>query len=180
MKPGKKKPPVRGRGSGILRLDNSDDSAIRPGDKKLKEINRQYREFWEAESKTLKSLIKRWPDFAQLAATKIECDALVHGIRSANSIEYEVSKLFKQLGLVVKLTKREQKIWSVIQQGVEGPTYCREVHRAGVKPRKSWLDDDCPSTYPEAYREGEPWRKRIQDEKCRIKNKAELAQLVDP
>lgn len=182
IKPGKKKPRLE-PGPEVLRLSASDDSAIRPGDKKLNEINRQNREFWKAKSKKLEKQLKRWPEFARLAAQQIECDALLYGIRSADSMEKEVDTLVEKLELVVMLTDHEQKIWRVIEQGGEllkGEMYCRELHRANVKTCKAWRADGCPSTYPEAYREGRPWRKRIQDEKCRIQKKGELAQLVEP
>ena len=73
-----------------------------------------------------------------------------------------------------KLKPREQRIWKVIQQGVKGPIYCRELHNAKLRPPTAWLEAGCPSTYPEAYRQGDPWTKRIQDEKHRIQKRAEL------
>lgn len=171
------------RGRRYFELSASDDSAIRPGPKKprnLEEINRQNRLFWEARSKKFKRQIKRWPGFVEKALHKMEADALVYGIKSVRSFEYELDKkLVEQIGAGVRLTLRERKVWNVIQQGSRGKQYCRELHNARLKPCKSWVDDDCPSNYIEAYREGQPWRKRIQDEKHRIKNKAELIQLVE-
>jgi hypothetical protein len=77
------------------------------------------------------------------------------------------------------LTDHEQKLWSVIQRGLKGPTYCREVHNAGARPRKEWISDGCPGTYPGAYLQGQPWTKRIQDEKSKVRHKAELAGLAN-
>jgi hypothetical protein len=77
-----------------------------------------------------------------------------------------------------ELTEREDKIWRVIQRGVKGSEYCRELGNAGVAPRKSGIWKDCPRKYASAYLEGEPWRHRIQDEKSRIRRKAELAGLA--
>jgi hypothetical protein len=163
-------------------MSTSDDKASCPGDKKSltpEEINYRNRLYWEARSEKFRKQLKKWPRFAEIARNKMEADTLINGLRSTHSMEDEVEQLVEQLRIVVKLTAREEKIWRVIQRGVEGAAYCRELHRARVKPRKFWLSEDCPSTYPEAYREGVPWRKRIQDEKSRIKSKAELAQLVD-
>jgi hypothetical protein len=72
------------------------------------------------------------------------------------------------------LNKREQKIWEVVQRGLKGAQYCRELHNADVRPRKSWTDRDCPGTYPSAYLEVR-WRQMVQDEKTKISRKAKLA-----
>jgi hypothetical protein len=159
-------------------LSSSDDSAIRPRNKKLEEINLQNRLFWEAKSEKLRKQLKRWPELAALASKKIEFKATVRGIKNAPGMEKTVGKLVEGLGIAVKLTAREQKIWSVIQQGLKGAQYCRELHNSKLKACKAWIEEDCPSTYPEAYKEGGPWPKRIQDEKHRIRIKAELAELV--
>ena len=76
------------------------------------------------------------------------------------------------------LTAREEKIYRVIQAGSKGAQYCREVHNAGVKPHRAWLEDDCPGTYPAAYLDSNKWRQRINDEKSKIRRKAELAGLA--
>jgi hypothetical protein len=76
----------------------------------------------------------------------------------------------------VGLSGRETDIWKVIGRGSRGAAYCRELHNAGLRPRKSWTDDDCPRTYPGAYLDRR-WRKRIQDEKYKVSQKA-LAQLA--
>ncbi len=74
------------------------------------------------------------------------------------------------------LTEREKRLWEIIQRGSQGLAYCREVQRAGVKPRRIRSWKGCPGTYPAAYQMGEPWRHRIQDEKSKIRGKAELPQ----
>ena len=78
-----------------------------------------------------------------------------------------------------KLTEREKKIWVVIQRGSEGPEYCRELDNAGIEPLRSGVWKDCPSRkYASVYREGELWTHRIQDEKSKVRRKAELAGLA--
>jgi len=77
------------------------------------------------------------------------------------------------------LSDHERKVCGVIQSGTKGPTYCRELHNAGATPPKEWISKDCPGTYPGAYNHGLPWTKRIQDEKYRIRRKAESAGLAN-
>jgi hypothetical protein len=80
--------------------------------------------------------------------------------------------------LSADLTQRERKIWDVISRGPKGLEYCRELHNAGLKPRRSKSWAGCPGTYPAAYQGGNPWRHRIQDEKSKIRRKAKLAGLA--
>jgi hypothetical protein len=70
------------------------------------------------------------------------------------------------------LNDREQKIWDVVKRGVKGAQYCREIHAVGVRP--VWKNG--PPTYPGAYQLGKPWCHRIQDEKYKIRRKAQLAE----
>jgi hypothetical protein len=80
----------------------------------------------------------------------------------------------------VELTERENKIYKVICRNSKGMQYCRELDAAAIKPRrgKSW--QGCPGTYAGAYLVGDPWRHRIQDEKTKIRRKAELAKTRKP
>jgi hypothetical protein len=71
------------------------------------------------------------------------------------------------------LTKREEKIWGVIQANSKGAQYCRELHNANLKPRRSWIEQGCPGTYPAAANDRK-WLQRIQDEKSKVRRKAEL------
>jgi hypothetical protein len=80
--------------------------------------------------------------------------------------------------LAVELTDREKTIWTVIRQGLKGMRYCRELDDAGIKSRKSGSWKGCPGTYPAAYQAGAPWRHRIQDEKTKIRRKANPARLA--
>ena len=78
-----------------------------------------------------------------------------------------------------RLSSRERKIWGVIQRGSKGLTYCRELENAGVRPCRKGVWQDCPAgTYPAVYHLGESWPHRIQDEKSKIKRKAELAKTL--
>jgi len=75
----------------------------------------------------------------------------------------------------VELTDRERQILDVIQRGSRGLAYCRELDNAHIGPRREGAWKGAPSTYTAAYRVGEPWRHRIQDEKSKINRKAKLA-----
>jgi hypothetical protein len=77
-----------------------------------------------------------------------------------------------------QLGDRELRIWAIIQRGARGPGYCRELDSARIAPPRKGIWKDCPRRYESAYRQGEPWRYRIQDEKSRVRRKAELAGLT--
>jgi len=63
-----------------------------------------------------------------------------------------------------KLLKRDTVIFAAIKIGHKGPSYCSFLHEHGIKPR--W-PDGAPTSYPQAYKIGPPWQKKIQDEKTR-------------
>jgi hypothetical protein len=75
---------------------------------------------------------------------------------------------------------RDQAILAVIARGSEGLQYCRELDNAGVRPPKKGVWKTCPAgTYAAAYKLGEQWPHRIQDEKSKLKKRyPELAQLA--
>jgi hypothetical protein len=73
----------------------------------------------------------------------------------------------------VELDEHEKKVWEVIQRGPVGRLYCRELDAAHIQPRRTKSWKDCPGTYLEAYDESRYWRQRIQDEKSKIRRKAE-------
>ena len=67
-----------------------------------------------------------------------------------------------------KLLKRDAVIFAAILLGLKGLKYCSCLQEYGVRPK--WSDSDSsPESYPKSYRAGEPWRKRVQDEKTRAK-----------
>ena len=81
----------------------------------------------------------------------------------------------------VELTEREnreKKISEVIQRGSKGRTYCRELDNANIQPRRDGVWRDAPRTYMAAYNQGRPWRHRIEDEKSKIRRKAEAEKLA--
>lgn len=67
--------------------------------------------------------------------------------------------------------KKRGVIFGAIQAGDEGPKYCKTVDERKLKIPPEWIQGGCPRTYTEAYRAGQPWKKRIQDEKSRYKKK---------
>jgi hypothetical protein len=67
-----------------------------------------------------------------------------------------------------KLTKAETVIFAAIILGLKSTRYCSFLHRHGIRPR--W-EETAPSSYPEAYKAGEPWRKKIQDQKTRARQR---------
>jgi len=78
----------------------------------------------------------------------------------------------------ITLSDHEKKVWGVIQRKIKKEAYCRELHNAGATPSKKWISEGCPGTYPGAYMLPH-WRKRIQDEKYRIRRKAERPGLAN-
>jgi hypothetical protein len=77
-----------------------------------------------------------------------------------------------------QLMDRERRIWDVIQRGASGPQYCRELDNAGIAPPRKGIWREGPRRYEAAYKSGEPWRHWIQNEKYKIRRKAELAGLA--
>jgi hypothetical protein len=77
-----------------------------------------------------------------------------------------------------QLTDREKKIWEIIQRVAGGRLYCRELDNSQIAPRKSGVWKDAPRKYLAAYDLGKPWRHRIEDEKAKIRRKAEAAKLA--
>jgi hypothetical protein len=78
----------------------------------------------------------------------------------------------------IRLTEREENIWTIIQRGPKGRLYCRELDGAGIRIRKVGIWKGAPPTYTAAYDADKPWRHRIEDEKYKIKQKAKLAKLA--
>jgi hypothetical protein len=66
---------------------------------------------------------------------------------------------------------RDAVMFTAIMDVLEGIDYCRFLQRCGISPQPNWVSEGCPKTYPEAYEAGQPWQKRIQDEKSRARNK---------
>ena len=69
-----------------------------------------------------------------------------------------------------RLGKRETVIFAAILSELKGSQYCEFLHKHGIKPK--WSDSG-PATYPSGYQRGDPWRKKIQDEKTRARERME-------
>ena len=65
--------------------------------------------------------------------------------------------------------KRDGVIYGAIQAGLKGVQYCKYLDDSCLSLLPEWRAAGCPDTYTKAYRGGEPWRKKIQDEKTRAK-----------
>ena len=70
-----------------------------------------------------------------------------------------------------KLLRRDTVIFAAIKIGHKGLRYCSFLHDHGIKPQ--WRDGD-PTSYPQAYKTGPPWPKKIQDEKTRARARIKL------
>lgn len=70
-----------------------------------------------------------------------------------------------------KLLRRDTVIFAAIKIGHKGPRYCSFLHDHGIKPQ--WRDG-APTSYPQAYKTGPPWPKKIQDEKTRARTRMKL------
>ena len=68
-------------------------------------------------------------------------------------------------------SKRRGIIQGATQANDKGLKYCKTVDERKLAIPADWLQGGCPKTYTEAYRVGQPWRKRIQDEKYRNRKK---------
>ncbi len=65
-----------------------------------------------------------------------------------------------------KLAKRDTVIFAAILMELKGMKYCSFLQGCGIKPK--WSDSG-PATYPQSYQAGDPWRKKVQDEKTRAR-----------
>jgi Tfp pilus assembly major pilin PilA len=72
------------------------------------------------------------------------------------------------------LGKRDTVIFAAILMDLKGPSYCSFLQNHGVRPK--WSDSG-PVTYQKSYQTGEPWRKKVQDEKTRAKSR--ISRYVD-
>jgi hypothetical protein len=61
---------------------------------------------------------------------------------------------------------RQRVIFGAIQSGMEGLDYCRELDSRKLQILPTWKEGGADK-YEGLYKKGDPWRKRIQDEKNR-------------
>ncbi len=104
-------------------------------------------------------------------------ERLVQVLGKISGAAPEVSKKKKKQ----KLTKADTVMFAAIILGLESTKYCAFLDNHGVTPK--WSDSG-PSTYSKAYKDGDPWRKKIQDQKTRARQRmssyisSELAQAM--
>lgn len=67
--------------------------------------------------------------------------------------------------------KRSKVIFGAIQAEDKGQEYCKTLNDRKLAIPDDWIQGGCPRTYTDAYQAGQPWQKRIQDEKSRYKKK---------
>jgi hypothetical protein len=66
-------------------------------------------------------------------------------------------------------SNREKELREIASLGYKGLSYCREIDKREISGNLKWLNNEgWPGTYEAAYRQGEKWQKRIQQEKWRI------------
>jgi len=68
-----------------------------------------------------------------------------------------------------KLDRRETVIFAAILMDLRGERYCAFLHERQIRPK--WSDRGGPPTYPQSYERGGAWRKAVQDEKSRAKDR---------
>lgn len=108
-------------------------------------------------------VIRRVNEESAAFCADLQAQALERGMRQAPSRAEESPQL----------SDRENRIWTVICQKARGRQYCRELDNAGVATPRSGVWQEGPRKYVAAYDLKEPWRHRIQDEKSKIRHKAE-------
>jgi hypothetical protein len=81
-----------------------------------------------------------------------------------------------------KLAKVDTVMFAAIILGLESTKYCAFLDNHGIRPK--WSDSG-PSNYSKSYKEGNPWRKKIQDQKTRARyqrnsySPSELAEAIN-
>jgi hypothetical protein len=66
--------------------------------------------------------------------------------------------------------KRDAVIFAAILLGLEGTKYCSFLQEYQIRPK--WSDTDSSlGSYVKSYQAGNPWRKKVQDEKTRAKSR---------
>jgi hypothetical protein len=66
--------------------------------------------------------------------------------------------------------KRRAVIFGAIQAGLKGEKYCSALDGRRVQLPGNWIEDGCPDTYTQAYKD-KRWRQRIHDEKSRYRER---------
>jgi len=116
--------------------------------------------------KRMRLLASRWD-------TKLAIQAREHEhalrIRSAGQLKQQAARPSRKPKQLSKQElRRKAVIFGAIQAKLKGPKYCAELDRRSLPIPAAWTEDGCPSKYAEAYNRGDPWRKKIHDEKHRF------------
>jgi len=74
--------------------------------------------------------------------------------------------------------RKTSVIFGAIQSGLKAQKYCAALDERRVRLPIHWIEEECPSTYVQAYREAK-WRKRIQDEKSRYRVEYEMTPVQE-
>jgi hypothetical protein len=126
--------------------------------------------FWEKLFRArMRRLARRWD--AKLAIEARECEYARRLRKAAQPKEERVRYSPQAKKRPRRSTARDRVIFGAIQAGMKGPHYCAELDERKLPIPAAWIEEGCPSTYQEAYRRGQPWRKRIQNEKHKSQEK---------
>jgi hypothetical protein len=74
--------------------------------------------------------------------------------------------------------RKTSVIFGAIQSGLKAQKYCAALDERRLQLPIHWIEEGCPSTYVQAYREAK-WRKRIQDEKSRYRKEYEMTPVQE-
>jgi hypothetical protein len=135
-------------------------------------------ELKEEQRKAAAAVVNDSPPQAQLSEAAKVGERLVQVLGKISGMAPEGSKKKKKR----KLTKADTVMFAAIILGLESTNYCAFLDKHGVRP--NWSASG-PSTYSKAYRDGEPWRKKIQDQKTRARHRmssytpSELAEAIN-
>jgi hypothetical protein len=69
-------------------------------------------------------------------------------------------------------------VFGAIQSELTALRYCAVLDERRVRLPDPWIEEGCPATYTLAYRDSK-WRKRIQDEKCRLRKQYDLTPVQE-
>src|SRR5919108_883690 len=122
--------------------------------------------------KLLQSLSRRFIESFKNDLDRIAGDAYLKLAKNVQRpAQSGVDPVNKGLVRKVRVPKQGQHatgvIFGAIQARLKGLEYCRYVDGCGIRPPAKWQAEGCPSTYVAAYQQGQPWRKKIQDQKHR-------------
>ena len=100
------------------------------------------------------------------AAAIVRVEALLQNIDKKISFKPQAATKRKN----AKPNRRDSIIFAAILFELRGMKYCSFLKDHAVKPKWS---DPCPPNYCAGYQNGQPWQKKIQDEKTRAKKRME-------